>query len=291
MRAIPYYLLLPVIYLTSLSPAWILYRISDFLFVIVYYLVGYRKKVVYTNLQNAFPDKTASEINQIAKNYYSYLCDILVETIKTITMSERYVHKHMTFNDVDKMNALYDQNQSVILIMGHFGNWELAGPCFSLNCKHQLKVVYQVLSNPYFEQLMSKARTKFSTRIVPRQQMLRSMVRDKAAIDATAIISDQAPSDRKAGTWLTFLNQQTLVHTGAEKVSKMFNYPVVYIHIERIKRGFYEITPTILNETPSASNEFDVTKAFFAKLEKEIHKKPETWLWSHRRWKHKFSNT
>lgn len=289
MGSLIYYLLLPFIYGTSLSPRWLLYRISDGLFLLVYYVVGYRKKVVVQNLQQAFPDKNEKAIQQITKNFYRYLCDLLVESIKTITMSERYVRRYVKFHKVECLDELYDEGKSFVIVMGHYGNWELAGPSFSLNCKHQLKVVYSKLSNPNFEALFSKARTKFNTKIVPKENMLRSMVADKKVLDATALIADQAPSNTKTGNWLWFLNQYTLVHTGAEKVGKMFDYPVVYMHVDRVKRGYYEITPTILERHPKETEDLEITKAFFSRLEEEIKKSPETWLWSHRRWKHKYS--
>ena len=282
-----YCILFPIIYLTSLSPAWLLYRISDSLYFIVYFLIGYRKEVVFNNLKNAFPEKSDSEIKKIAKRYFRYLCDLLVEALKTTAMSEAYVNKHLKFRGVDEMNALYDKGQSFIIVMGHFGNWELAGPCFSLSCKHQLIVVYQPLSNPYFERLFAKSRTKFNTKILPKNNTLRAMAANRNELDATAFIADQTPADTKAGRWLKFLNQDTLVFTGPEKIGKMFNYPIVYIHVDRVKRGFYEVTPTILFDHPKETEDFEITTTFFKKLEEEIRKKPETWLWSHRRWKHK----
>lgn len=288
MNKVLYYLLLPLIYLVSYSPPWILYGFSNFLYFVVYVLIGYRKEVVAQNLKNSFPEKTDDEIKQIGKKYYRYLCDLLVEAVKTITMSEAYVRKHMTFHDVDKMNALYEQGQSFVIVMGHFGNWELAGPCFSLNCKHQLNVVYKPLSNPYFEQLFSKSRTKFTTKIIPMNNTLRAMAANRKVVDATALIADQTPAgDLKSGHWLNFLNQETIVFTGPEKIGKMFDYPIVYMHVDRVKRGYYEITPTIMFDKSKETAEHEITKAFFEKLEQEITKKPETWLWSHKRWKHK----
>lgn len=282
-----YYISLPLIYLVSYSPNWILYRISDFIYFIIYKVIGYRKKVVHQNLVNAFPNKSEIEITKIEKKYFKYLCDIIVESIKTIAMSETYVHKHLKFNNVDLINKMYNGGQSFIVVMGHFGNWELAGPCFSLNCKHQLNVVYKQLSNPHFEKLFAKTRTKFSTKIIPMENTLRAMIGNKKNIDATALIADQTPSDLKSGYWLKFLNQDTLVFTGPEKIAKMFNYPVVYMHIDRVKRGSYEITPSVLFNDPKNTTENEITIAFNKKLEEEIIKKPETWLWSHKRWKHK----
>ena len=280
-----FYLTIPIIYMVSYCPSWILYRLSDVLFFVVYYLFGYRRKVVETNLRNAFPDKNEKERSKIEKKYYQYLCDLILESIKTITMSESYVHRHVKFHNIDKMNSLFNKNESILIVMGHFGNWELAGPCFSLSCKHQLNVIYKPLTNPNFENLFSKARTKFSTKIIPMESTLRSLVKNKKEVDATVFIADQTPSDIKSGMWMNFLNQDTLVFTGPEKLSKMFDYPIVYMHVDRVKRGKYEITPTILFDEPNLTSEKDITQAFFKKLEEDIIKKPEIWLWSHRRWK------
>ena len=290
MATLLYYATIPLIYLISYSPSWILYRISDFMYLILYYVVGYRKKVVTTNLKNAFPKKSAEEIGEIQKKYFKYLADIFLESVKTITMSEAYVHKHVKFNNVDLINELYERKKSFLVVMGHFGNWELAGPCFSLNCKHQLNVVYKPLKNVHFEKLFSKTRTKFTTQIIPMKNTLRAMAANRKTINATALIADQTPSDLKSGLWIDFLNQETIVFTGPEKIAKMFDYPVVYMHIDRIKRGKYEITPTILFDSPKETEDNEITLAFNKKLEEEITKKPETWLWSHKRWKHKRVN-
>ena len=282
-----YYITLPLIYLVSYSPTWILYGISDFLYFVIYVLVGYRKKVVRENLKNSFPEKSKKEIFKIEKDYFKYLCDIILESIKTITMSESYVHKHLKFNNTDLIKNLHKEKQSFLVVMGHFGNWELAGPCFSLNNEHQLNVVYKPLTNPHFEKLFAKTRTKFETKIIQMDNTLRAMAANRKKVTATALIADQTPSDIKTGLWVNFLNQDTIVFTGPEKIAKMFNYPVVYMHIDRVKRGFYEITPTILFDKPKETEENEITLAFNKKLEEEIIKKPETWLWSHKRWKHK----
>jgi KDO2-lipid IV(A) lauroyltransferase len=247
--------------------------------------VGYRREVVFQNLSNSFPEKDTTQLKQIEKEYYRYLCDLVVESIKTITMSEAYVRKRLTFHSTEKVNALYEEGKSIIVVMGHFGNWELAGPCFSLNCKHQLNVVYKPLSNPYFEKLFSGSRTRFGTKIIPVNNTLRAMAANRKSLNATALIADQTPSDTKTGFWLDFLHQDTLVFTGPEKIGKMFDAPIVYMHVDRVKRGYYEITPTVLFAQPKTTTEEEITRAFFQKLENEIIAKPETWLWSHKRWK------
>ncbi|MTI40174.1 lysophospholipid acyltransferase family protein [Fulvivirga lutimaris] len=287
MSALLYYLLLPLIYLVSWSPFWLLYAISSGVYGLMFHVIGYRKKVVKENLRNAFPDKTETEISAITKKYYKYLCDLIFETLKTVTWNERDVHKRVKMHDVELMDKLYEQGRSIVIVMGHLGNWEWAGPGFSLNYKHQLYVVYQPLSNKYFERIFSGSRTKFNTKIVPRKDTLRSMISNKKTISATALIADQAPTPVKTAVWMDFLNQDTPVFNGPEKIAKMLDYAVVYMDVQRVKRGYYEVVPTLLFDEPKESDENEITTAFNKKLEEGIKERPETWLWSHRRWKHK----
>lgn len=253
----------------------------------MFHVAGYRKKVVKENLRNAFPDKTEQEISSITKKYYQYLCDLIFETIKTVTWSEKDVRKRVKMHNITLMDQLYEQEKSIVIVMGHLGNWEWAGPGFSLNYKHQLYVVYQPLSNKYFERIFSGSRTKFNTKIVPRKDTLRSMISNKKTISATALIADQAPTPVKTAVWMDFLNQNTPVFNGPEKIAKMLDYAVVYMDVQRVKRGYYEVVPTLLFDKPKESAENEITMAFNKMLEEGIRKRPETWLWSHRRWKHK----
>ena len=287
MAAIIYYILFPFIYLISLSPFWLMYRLSSTLYILFYYVVGYRKKIVLENLRNAFPEKTEKEIRLICRKYYKYLCDLVFETLKTVTWTEKDARKRIKMHHVEMMNKLHDEGKSIIIVMGHLGNWEWAGPGFSLNYKHQLYVVYQPLSNKYFEKLFSGSRTKFRTKIVERKDTLRSMISNKKTISATALIADQAPTPVKTAVWMDFLNQDTPVFNGPEKIAKMLDYAVVYMDVQRTKRGYYEVVPTLLFDKPKETDDLEITLAFNKMLEYGIRKRPETWLWSHRRWKHK----
>ena len=287
MQGFVFYLFYPLIYLISKSPFWILYRISDFCFFIIYSLVGYRKKVVIENLTNSFPQKSEKEIKKLTKEFYVYLCDLLLETVKTVTWTEKDVMKRVKMHNVEMLNELHAKGKSLVLVMGHLGNWEWAGPCFSLNCKHQLFVVYQPLSNPYFEKMFSGSRTKFNTKIIPRKNTLRSMVENRKTINATALIADQAPNPIKAALWINFLNQDTPVFNGPEKIASKFDTAVVYMNVKRTKRGYYEVIPTLITETPKEEEDTNITFTFNRLLEQDIIAQPATWLWSHRRWKHK----
>ncbi len=184
------------------------------------------------------------------------------------------------------LDDLAQKNQSVVLVMGHHGNWEWGGNSFSLVCKQQLFVIYHPLQNQYFNQLIIKMRTRFGTKLIAMQDTFREMVRNKNIVSATAFIADQTPAPENA-YWTNFLNQDTPVFWGTERISKKMRYPVVYVHISKLKRGYYQLSAEMLIEDAKATAEGEVTEVFTRKLEQLIKQQPETWLWSHKRWKHK----
>lgn len=279
-----YYLALPFIYLISILPYRMLYAFSDFLYLIIFHIFGYRRKVVEENLRSSFPEKTPKEILQISEKYYHFLCDLILETFKKFTISQKESIERCKFHDTALLDKIYAENKSVILLMGHYGNWELGGSSFSISNKHQLYVIYKALSSDRFEGLINKTRTKYGTKLIKMENTLRDIIKNKNNCSAYAFIADQTPSDQNA-YWANFLNQDTAMFTGAEKLAKKFNFPVVFINIVRVKRGYYEIFPEMLCEDPKSSKENEITESFVRKLENEIIKMPETWIWSHRRWK------
>lgn len=288
LSALLYYLVLPFIYLLSVLPFRVLYILSDGLYVLLFHVLGYRKQVVYDNLRNSFPAKTDEEIKAIQKRYYSYLCDLFLETFKTLTISKKTMLKHCYFSPSVKelFNKLRAENRSFILVMGHFGNWEWAGNTFSLECDHQLYVIYHPLRNEYFNGLMYKMRTRFGTKLIAMKDTFREMLSQKDELNATAFIADQTPSPQKAH-WMTFLNQETPVFMGAEIIAKKIGYPVVYTRVKRVKRGYYEIFAEILVDIPKDTAAGEISEKHTRRLEEDIIDQPEVWLWSHRRWKHK----
>lgn len=284
MNAISFYLTYPFIYLIASLPFGALYKASDILYYL-FRLTGYRKKVVLKNLRNSFPAKTPSEINDLCSSYYRYLCDLILETLKTIKMTEQESQQRCVFHNQPWLDKLYEEKKSFIIVMGHYGNWEWAGPSFTLNTNFQLVVIYRPLTNIYFEKMMIGMRTRFGTRITPVNLTLRDMVASRKELTATAFIADQtAPHDK--GYWTTFLNQDTIVFTGPEKLANKFDYPVVFMNIKRVRRGYYEVTPELLFSKPKETSENEISEAFMRRLEKEIILDPSIWLWSHRRWKH-----
>ena len=288
MSAIIYYIALPFIYLISILPFGILYKVSNGLYFILYKILGYRREVVLTNLRNSFPHKTEEEINTIAKSYYKYLCDLFLETFKTLTIDKKTMLEHCYFNPQAK--ALFDklaaENKSIILVMGHLGNWEWSGNTVSLQLKQQLYVIYHPISDKYFDWLMYKMRTRFGTKLIAMKDTFREMLENRKELNATAFIADQTPAPENA-YWTTFLNQDTPVFKGAELIARKINYPIVYATVKRVKRGYYEIFAVVICEEPKQTSEGEISELHTRKLEEDIIAQPEVWLWSHRRWKHK----
>jgi KDO2-lipid IV(A) lauroyltransferase len=253
-------------------------------------VLGYRKRVVYENLQNSFPEKTPQEIDMIAKKFYKHLCDLFLEVFKTLTISKKEMLKHCYFepNAKSLLNDLAVKGKSVILVMGHQGNWEWAGNTFSAEINSQLHVIYHPITNTNANDLMYKMRTRFGTKLIAMKDTFKAIVANRHAITTTAFIADQTPSSPDNAYWLTFLNQDTLVFLGTERIALKMNYPIVYAFIKKVKRGYYQIEAQLLTDEPKTMpSEGAITTLHTQQLEKDIIAQPETWLWSHRRWKHK----
>jgi Kdo2-lipid IVA lauroyltransferase/acyltransferase len=285
--AIVYYVSLPFIYLLSVLPFPLLYLLSDGVYVILYHVLRYRRNVVRENLTKAFPEKPQKEIGKIEARFYRYFCDLFLETFKTLTISRKSMVEHCGFEPeaLSLFNRLAEENQSFMVVMGHFGNWEWGGNAFSICFKHQLYVIYHPLTNKYFNGLVYRMRTRFGTRLIPMKDTLREMLQNRKELSATAFIADQSPLPDRA-YWMSFMNQDTPVFLGIEKIALKIRYPIVYISIRRVKRGYYSVLAEKI-ELPSRSQQTGaITEIHTRKLEADIRSQPENWLWTHRRWKH-----
>ncbi len=258
------------------------------MYFLLYYLVGYRKEVTMKNLRNSFPGKSEEEIRKICKRFYRYFCDLFLETFKTLTIPKASMLRHCSFGPGAQkiFDRYWREQKSVIVVLGHFGNWEWAGNTFSLECKHQLYVVYHPLSNKYFDGLMYKMRTHFGTKLIAMRDTFKDMVKNRGEISATAFIADQTPAPDNA-FWITFLNQETPVFKGTEKIARKLDYPVIYVSLRRVKRGYYTMNAEVLAEHPRDTAEGEISAWHTQKLENDILEQPEIWLWTHKRWKHR----
>ncbi len=288
MRKIAYYILAIPVYLLALLPFPLFYLFCDFLFLLGYYVIGYRRKVINQNLANAYPEKSAKERALIAKRYFRFMIDLFLESFKLLVMTKKEVKKRVVFTNMEVMHPFVEQKQSVIFVLGHYGNWEWCGQSFQIHFTGiQQDVLYHPLSSPFFEWLTYKLRTRWGVHPIPMNNAVKMMLGRKHVQTATAFLSDQTPSNKEGCYWLDFLNQDTPVFKGTEKLAVKFNRPVVFVHINRIKRGYYQSSFTLITDKPAEKPEGWITEQHTRLLEAEINHQPEYWLWSHRRWKHK----
>lgn len=275
-----------LLYLISLLPFRVIYFISDSLCFILFHLLKYRKIVVYDNLRKSFPEKTDSEINVIAKEFYHFLCDQILESVKMLTISKQTVKKRFRLNNLEELTRHFENNKPVIAVTGHYGNWEWGGLILSILVPQPVIIIYKPISDKRFEQLINKMRSKFNASLVPMKSTLRKIAEYKNKLYVAVMVSDQTPAKSEITYFTQFMNQRTPVFQGVEKLAKMTKASVVYCHINRYKRGYYDCTFETLFDTPEHTAEKEITNTYTRKLEEKIREKPELWLWSHRRWKY-----
>lgn len=269
-------------------PSAFLYALSDLVNFILFTLIGYRKKVVLTNLRNSFPEKSPVEIKNISNKFFRFLSDLIVEGLKVYSISEEELRKRMRVTNIEVVNELYDKGKSVIIVCAHIGNFEYGAIRYTLDAKHKVNTVYKPLSNKTFDGFLKTSRSRFGTNLVPDRktyEVLRKEITD-GILSASGLVSDQAPSPR-TGYWMEFMNQDTPVFMGCEKISKKYDMAIVYGEVDRIKRGKYIMDFRVLFEDPNNTQPGEITETFTKIIEKGIQRKPELWLWSHKRWKHK----
>ncbi len=286
MQKIITYIGIGIIYLISLLPHWILYGISDFAYLLLYHVFAYRRKVVNENLRNSFPEKTPAEIKKIERKFFRHLTDVMIETIKEFSISNKAIKKRFKFTNPELFQEHYDNKKSVMMTMGHYNNWEY-GVTTPLWVPQECWAVYGKIENPIMDKYLVRTRERFGFTLYPMEQTYDIMLKHEQGDKLYMFMADQSPHHAKIKYWIPFLNQETPVHIGAEKLSKMLDLAVVFIDIQRVKRGYYEITAQTLFENPKETDEHEITDKYFKVLEEVIRKNPENWLWSHKRWKYK----
>lgn len=286
MQALLNYIIIGFLWLVSLLPLSVLYRFSDIFYHIIR-LINYRRHVINENLRFSFPNKSPEELRTIRLNFYRHLCDLFVETIKVQNMSENEMRKRVKYNNIEYIDQLYDEGKDVVAVMAHYGNWEWV-PSINLHCKTLGVDVYRPLKNKYFDKYMLRLRSKWGNLNFTMRSTLKEVIklRKRNQRFIIGLIADQSPGLPEIQYWTKFLNQNTAVLTGPEKIAKLTKSPVVYLNMTKIKRGYYEvdIVPLVKDSTKMKENE--ITELHAKYLESIIIKKPEHWLWSHKRWKY-----
>lgn len=282
-------LFLIVIALFAITPFFILYGISDFVSLLLYTL-GYRKKVVRENLKNSFPEKSGKEIKQIEKGFYRNLSDIFLESIKGYTMSNKTAKKRYFGKNPELIKKYHDQGRGVILVLSHYANWEWGTVSFPLFVENDILVVYKPIGNKYIDNYVKKSRSKNGITMVPLKNTKMFFQKYSQKPATFILVSDQSPSNPDKSVWVDFLGRKTPFLHGIEAYSHIFNMPVIYMNIERIKRGYYEFSLKLLHDNPKELAPGEITKMYAAQVEEEIKNNPANWLWSHRRWKHSWED-
>jgi len=284
-----YYIIYGLFYLLSLLPMRVLYIMSDGIYLVIYYVLGYRRKVVMDNLEIAFPEKSIAERVKIAKSFYRNLIDSFLETFKLITASRGFLEKRVTAN-WEVLEPLFESGKSCQLHLGHTFNWEWGQHVLTGHTKYQILVVYMPLSNPPFEKLIYDLRVRYGNIFIPAPKMSKSMEAYKDTQYLLGLVADQSPGNLNNAYWMNFFGRPTAFVSGPEKGARMGNLPVLFTSIVKPKRGHYHAFLEIACEDPSALKEGELTLRYARYMEKVIRANPEMWLWSHRRWKRSWSD-
>ena len=283
-----FFLAYPIIWLFSKLPFRVLYIISDVLYLLFFYVIGYRKKVVLDNLRLVYPDKEEKELIEIQKRFFSHFVDSLIEGIKAITISEESIKKRYTYKNIEVIDRLYKDGKSVVLVSSHYANWEwVIG--LSLQTKIDFYGSYTKIQNKNFENLIKDSRSKYGMKCVKSSEIIKGIVTNvkQQKQGLYLLISDQSPQVQRNQYWTKFLNVNVPIFTGAEMISKKFDFAVVNMNTTKIKRGYYESNFELITDTPKEVAKNAITNTYLRLTEEHIHKEPGFYLWSHKRFKHR----
>lgn len=288
MQFLVYILVYPFLWLISILPFKLLYAFSDFLYILIYRIIGYRKKTVKENLRLVFPEKTKEEINTITKKFYHHLCDLIVESIKSMTISEAEMKKRMVFSNIEEIHKLEKLNKSIVLMCAHYGSWEWIF-IVQKYINHKGYAIYKRLANSYFDRLVKRIRAKYNSYLITTKETIPVLVQAKQNGELTinGFASDQSPKPQKAFYWNDFMGIKVPIHTGAEMLAKKLDMAVMFFGVKRLKRGFYETTFKTITLNPNEFKDYEITDIFLKLVEEQIREAPEYYLWTHKRWKHR----
>jgi KDO2-lipid IV(A) lauroyltransferase len=279
-----FYIYYSLLFLLSLLPDRLLYLMGDGFYIIAYYVIGYRKKVVMSNLLIAFPEKTNAQRIRIAKDFYHQFVNTMVETIQLISMSDRTFDKRVTSN-VEVLNQYIDSGKNVQLHTAHFFNWEMINLGVARKSLFPFVGVYMSFTSKAFDKIMYQMRKRFNTILIPASEFrdrFRDYVSGKYAL---GLVADQNPARIDKAYWVSFFNKVTAFTSGPERGARANDTIVIFISIRQPKRGYYHLHYELITETPRALAEGELTKMYVRYLETAIKSNPSNYLWSHRRWK------
>jgi Kdo2-lipid IVA lauroyltransferase/acyltransferase len=285
-----YYLLYSLLYLLSLLPMGVLYFFSDGFYVIIYYLIRYRREVVMNNLLIAFPEKTKAERTRIAKKFYHNFIDSFIEMVKLVSASDGYLKKRFSIANIESLNELYATGKSCHIHLGHTFNWEWGQLVLATYTPYQVMVVYMPITNQLFEKLLYRLRTRSGSIFLPANNMRKAMEPWLDRQYLLGLVADQNPGNPDTAHWINFFGKPTPFVTGPEKSARASNLPVIFAFMEKPKRGHYRAVIEKITDNAATLPEGELTRRYVRYLEGVIRDNPDMWLWSHRRWKHEWKD-
>jgi len=288
MGTFAFYIFYAIARIISFLPLRVLYLFSDIVFLGLYYFPSYRKKIVLTNLRNSFPDKSEEEIRLISKKFYHHLADLIFEVLKLGHISKEQLTRRMKLTNPELMDRLFNEKRDILAVLGHYNNWEWLQSIIFFT-KHQTVSIYKPLQDKNYDRFMLRLRGKKGMILTPMSAIIREIIRLRGenVRSLYAFITDQTPPVNEIKYWTTFLNQDTPVYQGLEKIAAKYDMTIVWFSLKKIRRGYYTVTIELLFEHSTGLTAHQITESHVRKLEEEIKERPEFWLWSHRRWKHR----
>ena len=288
MRFIVYLIAYPFLWCISMLPFRVLYLLSDFVYLIVYYLIGYRKKTVRENLALALPNLSNEERLIIEKKSFQHLCDMFLEMIKTMTISNKEINKRFVFTNMEVYNKLEAQEKSIAIMLAHYASYEWV---ISMNAYVNFSgyAIYKKLANPYFDKLVRDIRSRFKANLITTKETIPFIIKNKRnkVLSIYGFASDQSPRISSAFHWQKFMGIEVPVHTGAEMLSKKYDMNVIFLKVKKVKRGYYQASFEVLSENANEVPNYEITDKFLKLVEQQILEAPEYYLWTHKRWKHR----
>ena len=287
MHLLIFILVYPLLWIISILPHRIFYGVSSFFFFLTYHIVGYRKKVVTNNLKLVFPDKHEDEIKRIRINFYKHMCDMFMEMVKTMSLSKDAVKKKYDVKNIEVLTAL-EKEKSILIICSHYANWEWN---VSINNYVTSKgyAVYQKIGNKYFDKWIRSVRARWNTTLISQKETVKTVVRDKMnnINGIFGIVSDQSPQVSRTQYWAPFMGIKVPVFNGVETMARKLDLAVVFLKVSKVRRGYYQAELIPITESGKKTEKNEITDAFLRLTEQQIREKPEHYLWTHRRWKHR----
>ena len=275
-----------VVFLFSILPFGLLYLLSDLLYVVLYHILKYRYKVIAENLTKSFPEKSIAEIEVLIKGTYRNFCDILLEGVKGMGMTDKQLHQRFKVKNAELLQPYFDANQDVVLATAHYTNWEW-GITLGLSLPHHVIVPYKPLKNKYMNAFVERSRSFDNLSAIPKNTSYDYMNQATEKPRCLTLIADQSPVKAREKHWMTFLGRDTAFLHGPDTFARQYKAPLLYLDVQRVRRGWYELEIHLLQEDTAAAQEGALTFLYAQYLENQIRQKPENWLWTHKRWKRK----